>query len=304
MLRCVLYSALVSCLVGSAVNLHGQMIVAHRGASAAAPENSRAAFLMAWEEGADAIESDFHLTSDGQIACIHDPTTERVSSKNLRVAQSTLAELQELDIGSWKSLKFSDQRMPSLSDVLSLVPGNKSIFMEIKCGPEIVPFMQRVLLDSELLPSQTIIISFNAEVIRAVKQAMPERQAYWLVDFHKDKKSGQWSPMFDNLIADAGRIKADGVDLNGTTEVVDARLITRCRRAGLSVHVWTIDAPKQALLYQRLGVDSITTNRPEFLRDRLLASTSSSPGHVDASPALRIPANSRAKQRAQPVVVP
>ena len=306
MLRSVCYAVLVSSLVGGATNLHAQLIAAHRGASQDAPENSSASFMLAWEQDADAIETDFHLTSDQQIVCIHDPTTERVcgKDKNLTVAQATLAELQALDIGSWKDPRFYDQRMPSLAEVLALVPNDKGIYLEIKCGPEIVPSMQRALSDSPLLPRQTIIISFKADVIQAVKRAMPERQAYWLVDFHKDEHSGKWSPTVEDLIADAKKINADGVDLNGITEVVDARLIERCRQAGLSVHVWTIDDPEKALLYQRLGVDSITTNRPGELREILLAAKPSAAVPTSSSPVARVPAVSGTKPSSQPVTVP
>lgn len=114
-------------------------------------------------------------------------------------------------------------------------------------------------------------------MIRAVKQAMPERKAYWLVDFHQDKKSGKWSPTVDELLAAARSIDADGVDLNGKTEVVNADLVARCRQAGLSVHVWTIDDPELAARFQQMGVDSITTNRPGLLRERLFPSHASSP---------------------------
>ncbi len=257
--------------------LNAQLIAAHRGASYDAPENTIASFTLAWEQGADAIETDFHLTSDQRIVCIHDPTTERVSGKKLTVAKATLSELQGLDIGSWKDPRFADLRLPSLSEVLALVPSNKGIYIEIKCGPEIVPLMQHALSDSQLLPSQTIFISFKQEVIHAVKQAMPERQAYWLVSFEQDEKSGQWSPTVDELIATAKKNNANGVDLNANPDIVDARLIRRCRQAGLSVHIWTVDDPERALLYQRLGVDSITTNQPGELRKVLFPPEPASP---------------------------
>ena len=76
------------------------MIVAHRGASRDAPENTIPAFKLAWEQGADAIEGDFHLTKDGNIVCIHDGNTENVSNTNLVVRESTLAELRKLDVGA------------------------------------------------------------------------------------------------------------------------------------------------------------------------------------------------------------
>lgn len=252
--------------------LQAQIIVGHRGASFDAPENTCSSFRLAWEQGADAVESDYYLTSDNQIACIHDDTTERTAGKSLSVPRSTLAELQELDVGSWKDPRFAGERIPTLCDVLALVPKGKCVFIEIKCGPEIVPALQQTLIESRLSPSQTVIISFNKGVIRAVKQVMPERQAYWLVDFVQDKKSGAWSPTVDQLVAEAKDIGADGLDLDGNTDIVNENLVARCSQAGLSVHVWTIDDPGVAAHFQRLGVASITTNRPRVLRERLCRS--------------------------------
>lgn len=291
------------CVISSVSALHAQLLVGHRGASFDAPENTCASFRLAWEQGADAIEGDYYLTSDDQIVCIHDPTTERVSDKNLPVAQSTLEELQALDVSSWKDPRLAGERMPRLQDVLALVPNDKCIYLEVKCGPEIVLKMREALADSQLAPRQTMIISFNREVIRAAKQAMPDRQAYWLVDFRQDDKSGEWSPSADQFIADAKHIHADGVDLNGIEEVVNADLIARCRQAGLSVHVWTIDDPEVAARYQRLGVDSITTNRPRALRNRLFPSQTRPAAMSQAPPVDRAPVQSQPSQLTNPAAV-
>jgi glycerophosphoryl diester phosphodiesterase len=280
--------------------VHAQLIVAHRGASFDAPENTCASSRLAWKLDADAIEADFHLTSDQEIVCIHDPDTERVSGTNLPVAQSTLAELQALDVGSWKDKRFAGERMPSLRELLATIPNDKRIYIEIKCGPEIVPFLQRVLSESSLLPRQTIIISFNKDVLRAAKQLMPEHKAYWLTDFRRAKDTGSWSPTIEEIISTAKSLKVDGVDVAGNREVVDADFIARCRQAGLSVHVWTIDDPELAAHFQQLGVDSITTNQPANLHERLSQTRSSPPAlspvlHVD-----RVPASSRLEQPSGP----
>lgn len=74
------------------------MIVAHRGASKEAPENTIPAFTLAWKQGADAVEGDFHLTADGYIVCIHDKDTKRVADRKLVVAESSLEDLRKLDV--------------------------------------------------------------------------------------------------------------------------------------------------------------------------------------------------------------
>ena len=297
----VLYVFGFHCLFMASV-VHAQLIVAHRGASFDAPENTCASSRLAWKRAADAIEGDFYLTRDQQIVCIHDPTTERVSNKNLPVAQSTLAELQALDVGSWKGLRFAGERMPSLRELLATIPKGKRIYIEIKCGPEIVPFLQRVVSESDLLPRQTIIISFNKNVIRAAKQMMPNRQAYWLVDFQEDNKSGKWSPTIDTIVSTAETIKADGVDVAGKVEVVNADFIARCRRAGLSVHVWTIDDSEIAARFQQIGVASITTNQPAKLRERLFRTPASSPALSPVPPVDRVLPSPQLRQPSSPAV--
>lgn len=251
--------------------LKAQMIVAHRGASHDAPENTIASFKLAWEQQADAVEGDFYLTLDGKIACIHDDNTARVTSKksNLPIATSNLTDLQCLDVGSWKDAGFASQRIPSFEQVVETVPAGKLLFVEVKCGPEIIPILKKSLAESALPPDRTRIISFHEPVIAAAKQQMPEIEAYWLAAFEYDKSTKTWSPNTQEVIKRAKAIGADGVDLEGNRIVVNQNLVDACHGAGLEVHVWTINDVDKAAYFQNLGVDSITTNRPALLRERL-----------------------------------
>jgi glycerophosphoryl diester phosphodiesterase len=97
------------------------------------------------------------------------------------------------------------------------------------------------------------------------------------VDFKQDANAGRWSPSIEQVISTAESIKADGVDVAGKTEVVNADFIARCRQAGLSVHVWTIDDLELAAHFQQIGIASITTNQPAKLRERLFQTPASSP---------------------------
>ena len=101
------------------------MIVAHRGSSHEAPENTLPAFELAWEQGADAVEGDFLLTGDGKIVCFHDKDTKRLTGKKLEVAKTSFADLQKLDVGKWKDEKFRGTRMPLISDVFATIPPRK-----------------------------------------------------------------------------------------------------------------------------------------------------------------------------------
>ena len=244
----------------------GQMIVAHRGASDEAPENTLAAFALAWKRGADAIEGDFYLTRDGQIVAIHDDNTKRTAGVELQVSESTLAELRKLDVGTWKSPTYRGERIPTMGEVLASVPAGKKIFIEIKCGPEIVPALRQVLEASRLRPEQTVVISFEEPVIVAVKKQIPQIKAQWLTGYKQDEKTKQWSPTPDSVLATLERIGADGLDTQGNQEIVSKAFVHRLRAAGYELHVWTVDDPAVARYFQELGVDSITTNLPALIR--------------------------------------
>ena len=113
-------------------------IIAHRGASFDAPENTLSSFRLAWEQGADGIEGDFMLTSDGQIACFHDLDGQRLAGDPVVVKNSTLAKLQALDVGRWKGDRWRGERVPTLRDVLAIVPAGRKVVFELKDGPAIV----------------------------------------------------------------------------------------------------------------------------------------------------------------------
>ena len=108
------------------------LIIAHRGASSEAPENSLASYKLAWEQKADAIELDLRKTKDGIFICAHDNNFNRVSSSKKNISETTYKTLSEIDIGSWKSKKFKEERVPRLEQVLSNVPEGKLVFIEVK----------------------------------------------------------------------------------------------------------------------------------------------------------------------------
>jgi glycerophosphoryl diester phosphodiesterase len=246
----------------------GVKIVAHRGASYDAPENTVAAMKLAWEQGADAIECDVYLSADGQVPVIHDPTTRRTAGVDRKVVEQTMAELSALDVGRWKSEQWAGERLPTLQQVLATVPRGKRIYIEVKCGPEIVPELQRVLESAPLQRNQIVIISFKEEVIATVKRVMPWARAYWLFAFKQDEQTGQWNESHEGLMVRINATGADGADLQAN-EMVDERLSAMLRKAGLELHVWTVNDPAVARRMIEVGARSITTDRPAWLRQRL-----------------------------------
>lgn len=248
-----------------------QLIVAHRGASHDAPENTLAAFRSAWEQRADAIEGDFHLTRDGRIACIHDADTKRVTGDAVdwKVTNTTWDQLRTLDVGRWKGETFAGEKIPSLAEVLQVVPPGKKFYLEIKGGPEWVEPIAQVVSAGPLKPEQIVIIAFNAETVARVRDRLPDIKTCWLVGYKKDETTGEWKPGLDEILATLGRIRAHGLSTQANAEVVDEAFVRRLRAAGYEFHVWTVDEPDLARRFRDLGADSITTNRPAFIREVL-----------------------------------
>lgn len=244
------------------------LIVAHRGASHIAPENTLAAFRLAWELDADLIEGDFYLTTDGVIIAHHDDTTKRTANVDRLVQEQTHQELTSLEVGSWKDPKWAGEKIPTLHQVFETVPPCGKVLIEIKSDTRIVEPLIGVLGDSPLAKEQMIIICFDAQVIAQIKQRLPSIRAYWLSDF-KEHGLGRWEPTVDQIIETAKRIGADGVDLNANLNVIDRKFVAEIRRSGLELHVWTVNDPVAATRLMRLGVDSITTDRPGWLRSQL-----------------------------------
>jgi glycerophosphoryl diester phosphodiesterase len=240
-------------------------IIGHRGASYDAPENTVAAIKLAWEQKADGSEFDIYLSKDGKIAVIHDQDTKRTAGVNKIVPETTFEDLRMLDVGKWKGAKFAGEKIPTLDEMLATVPEGKKVFIEVKCGPEIVPELDRVLKASKLKPQQTPVIAFNAEVIAAVKKARPDVPAHWLVTL--DRKNVK-PPTPEELIAKAKEIKADGLDLYAT-ETLDEAFAKAVKTADLKFYVWTVNDPAVARRMVRIGVDGITTDRPGWLREQL-----------------------------------
>jgi len=250
---------------------HAQMIVAHRGASHDAPENTLAAFRLAWQQDADGIEGDFYLTADNQIVCIHDRTTKRTTGVDKSVAQCTMEELRQLEAGSWKGQRWRGEKLPSFAEVLATVPDDKTFVIELKVGPEIVgPLAEQIASLSKAEQDRFLIISFNADTIAECKRRFPEVRAHWLTGFKQDEATGKWTPTAESIAATVAACQADGVGMNGKRQVIDAAYLDRLRRGGVDeFHVWTIDVPADARYFQKLGAVGITTNRPGWIREHL-----------------------------------
>jgi glycerophosphoryl diester phosphodiesterase len=238
------------------------LFIAHRGASQEAPENTLAAFKLAWEQGADGIEADFRLTVDGHIVCLHDPGTGRVGDRDLVVAESTLAELKQVDMGSRKGPQWAGERIPTLAEVLALVTEGKRIFIEIKSGLAILEPLEEVLAESGLRSEQIVLVSFVGNVISSAKKRMPHLKSHLLSVF-PGKNRG--APRSAGLIQRVKTLAVDGADV-GVHPALDRSFVEAFHQEGLECHVWTVDEPVEAGRLAQAGVDSITTNQLRALR--------------------------------------
>jgi len=241
-------------------------IIAHRGASDLAPENTLAAVNLGWEKRAD-VEVDVYLSRDQRIVCIHDKTTKRTAGVDLKVSETDSQELGGLDVGSFKGPQFAGERIPLLAQVIETIPPGQKLYVEIKCGPEILPLLRPIIVESGKM-DRIVIIGFDLEVVTASKRLI-DVPTYWLRGTEKVKDTEEWIPHDPSLAQTARDRGLDGLDVHYAG--VTAEFVRGVRATGQKLYVWTVDDPDEAARLVALGVDGITTNRPDWLRDQLKA---------------------------------
>lgn len=240
------------------------LIIAHRGESHDAPENTLASFQLAWKRRDRAIELDVHLTKDGELAVCHDGNTQRTSGVSHSIRECTMEELKQLDVGSWKGDKWAGERMPVLREALLTVPKQGSCIIEVKVGADAIPKLQKEIQSVSLDPKQVVIISFNPEAVGESKRAMPEIKTYLLSAFNYSQEKDKWSPTVDEFIKQAKQLRADGLNL-AAQPPIDTDFVERVKNAGLELFVWTIDYIDLAQRMLEIGVDGIASNRAAWL---------------------------------------
>ncbi len=243
-------------------------IIGHRGASYDAPENTLASINLAWQHNADAVEIDIYLSKDGQIVAYHDKTTKRIGGRNRAVKEQTFAELQTLDVGAWKNAKYKAERIPALTQILKTIPEQKRLFIEIKCGPEVLPQLKRDLAASGKTAAQTAIIGFDYATMQQAKQLMPELEVIWVFKVNQNKITRKWEHNAGYYIQKAKAANLDGLDL-GYNQFITKTFVEQARAAGLPVYVWTVNKVADAKKLAEMGVAGITTDRPGLLNSAL-----------------------------------
>ncbi|MDA0922026.1 MAG: glycerophosphodiester phosphodiesterase family protein [Planctomycetota bacterium] len=261
-------------------------IVAHRGASIEAPENTLAAVELAWQLHADAVEIDVQLTRDGRLAVIHDATLLRTAGVDQLVCDVDLFELRTIDVGSWKDARWRGETIPELPNILATIPDGRRLFVELKGGdnaathPAIVSALQRDLAGSNSAPKSIVLISFHPALLRAAKQALPEFDAFLVVQQEPvlqdseaktatnesvgNPSTKSWQPSIEEIIDVAVSSGFNGVDLSNTAAVTP-EAIGHVQQAKLASCIWTVNSIDDARRLITAGVNSLTTDDPKTL---------------------------------------
>ena len=266
--------------------------IAHRGASGCAPEATRPAFEQAVAAGADYLEMDIQMSRDGHLVAIHDTELDRTTDGSGRVGEHTLAELKALDAGSWFNRAHPGQadpayagvRLLTLDEILEAFGPERRYYIETK-SPELYPGVERKLIEvlqaHGLIERGSVVLqSFSADSLkelRALNADVPLIQLLWYgrsADGEWVEASGNTPPLSSSGVADLRAIAhyAAGIGPNvedGEQRVVDAAFVRRAHRAGLLVHVYTVDDTATMNELIDAGVDGIFTNFPARL-DRVL----------------------------------
>jgi glycerophosphoryl diester phosphodiesterase len=232
--------------------------VGHRGAKGHAPENTFASFNLAVELGVSAVETDVHLSRDGEVVLIHDHTVDRTTDGRGFVRDMTLAELKRLDAGAWFDPRFAGQRIPTLAELLDWAHDRVGVAIEIKNGPIYYPGIAAKvlrLLKEHGMERQAILISFDHLVLREAKMIAPDVATGILY--------------VGRFVDEVGAARAAGADaLHPNWAFVTPDLVEKAHAGGLAVSPWCPNDLATIRLLGDMGVDSIGTDYPDLF-DRI-----------------------------------
>ncbi len=247
------------------------LVIAHRGASGVAPENTLLAFHLAVEMGADMIELDVRCSRDGHLVVCHDPDVARTTNGHGQVHELDLDELRRLDAGYRYSLDGQHYlfrglglRIPTLDEVLASLPPHLELNLEVKSPPgdgrtaeghRIAACLAARCRREPALVERLLVSSFDMAVLRELRQMVPELRA------------GLCTLPFDPLLRQPERMREAGLTALHPADAAlgtdAASLIEQAHRLGIAVNVWTVNSPERIAELATLGVDGIITDYPD-----------------------------------------
>jgi glycerophosphoryl diester phosphodiesterase len=230
------------------------LVIAHRGASAAAPENTIAAFRLGVDLGADFVELDVQESLDGEVVVVHDSDLMKVGGSPLKVWEAPAAALRAVDIGSRKASQFASERVPTLADVFTLLRGRGRVIVELKSYGHAQRLEERVIdiVEAAGVSGDTLYMSLNHDMVRRLKQLRPS----WTV-----------GALVATAVGDATTIDADFLAVQASMATPD--FVRRAHRAGRAVYVWTVNDPAWMFSSMANGVDGLITDLPDVARDAI-----------------------------------
>jgi glycerophosphoryl diester phosphodiesterase len=228
------------------------LVMAHRGNSAYAPENTLAAFEQALDLGADGCECDVHATADGEIVVMHDRTVDRTTDGSGAIGEMTLAEMRALDAGSWKGAEFAGEKVPLLAEVVETHVGRGMLYVEIKdyeCTERAI-----AVIDGCNAQEWASLCSFSYDVCVEARKLRPKLPVALIY-----ASRGNPKPAYELVeMVLAGNLQA----LSITQADVTADLVVRCRQCGVGLWVWTVDDEERLVELDRIRVGNIVSNDP------------------------------------------
>ena len=256
---------------GPGAGASAPLVVAHRGNSAVAPQNTLAAFEAAWRAGAHSIEIDIQPTADGEVVVIHDDTVDATTDGSGVVTEMTLDAVRALDAGSWFASAYAGQRVPTFAEVLELMVRRPGIDLLLELKGAFTVEQVRPVTDAIRaagLADRVIGQSFWPESVRALASADPHLRRGLLI-FQVPEDGG-----VDEVVRVAGELGVMTVNPYGPLLVEHPDLVARLHAAGLQVQVWTLNEPEHWATAVALGVDAVITDRPDRLAGWLAARAS------------------------------
>ena len=234
------------------------MVMAHRGFSGAAPENTLSAFKKAIDIGVDVIELDVRFSKDGHLVVFHDDTLERTTRRIGKVAALTLQELKGLDAGSWFGTSFAGERIPTLTEVLELIRGRVLLNIELKKEDHgsysIVELADRTLdeIKKAKMEDQVLFSSFDATAVARILEKDGRLPAAFI-------SRNPWNSPFD--VMEGNRFSV----LNCRKNTLNAVNLKRARQEGVRIGVWTVNTEEEMEKFISMEVDAILTDHPDRL---------------------------------------
>lgn len=234
------------------------LVIAHRGASAYAPENTLAAFRKAADMGFDLIENDVRVSRDGVIVVSHDKSLDRCTDGTGEIANLTLAEIKAPSAGAWFGPEYAEERIPTLREALQAIPMTAGYCIELKAGGIAEQVVRLVEQAGQV--DRTVIFAFDGSNGPAVKEANPRLPFLYLVSAQQEDRIAR----VPDFVTNALDFRADIIGINQAGLSPD--LVKTAKRRGIRVWAWTVDDFDLAQECIFMGVDGIISNKPDVAR--------------------------------------